>query len=65
MNEWISVEESLPEDADYNVKLVNNGVEVVTIRRLISGKWYGGCRPFTDGEKVTHWKPHLTQTNNT
>lgn len=53
---WLSVDDGLPEDGNYEVKLVNKGEEVVTKRRLIKGYWFGGCRPFTDGEKVTHYK---------
>ena len=53
---WLSVDENLPDDGDYEVKVVNNGEEVVTKRRLIKGRWFGGCRPFTDREKVTHYK---------
>jgi len=53
---WLSVEDSLPDDGNYEVKVVNNGKELVAKRRLIKGHWFGGCRPFTDGEKVTHYK---------
>jgi hypothetical protein len=56
MREWQNVDDSLPADGDYDVKVVNNAIEVVTKRRLINGKWCGGCRPFTDGERVTHYK---------
>ena len=56
MKEWQNVDDSLPVDGDYEVKVVNNGSEVVTKRRLIKGNWFGGCRPFTDGERVTHYK---------
>ena len=56
MSEWENVENSLPVDGDYEVKVVKNGAEVVTKRRLIKGSWFGGCRPFTNGERVTHYK---------
>ena len=53
---WLSVEKGLPKDGDYTVKITNNGTETVATRRLIGGKWFGGCRPFADGDKVTHYK---------
>ena len=53
---WLSINEGLPKDGNYEVKVVNKGEEVVTTRRLIKGCWFGGCRPFTDGEQVTHYK---------
>jgi len=53
---WLSVDKGLPKDGDYTVKVTKNGKEAVVIRRLIKGKWLGGCRPFTDGENETHYK---------
>ena len=61
--EWLEAGPVLPKDGDYEVKVVNKGEEVVTKRRLIEGKWFGGCRPFTDGEEVTHYKTIVAATS--
>ena len=53
---WLKVSDGLPPNGDYTVKVVKNGEEVVTKRRLRNGHWFGGCRPFTDGETVTHYQ---------
>nr|WP_172686275.1 hypothetical protein [Aeromonas salmonicida] len=30
--------------------------EFITIRRYRKGHWFGGCRPFADGDVVLAWK---------
>ena len=53
---WLSIDKGLPKDGDYTVKVTSYGKEDVVTRRLIKGQWFGGCRPFANDEKVTHYK---------
>jgi hypothetical protein len=60
VNNWVSVDESLPESGRYTVLLTNNGKEVVT-ERFFTGKdkgsrWMGGCRPFCENDVVLKWR---------
>lgn len=53
MSEWISVEDSLPEEAGlYNVVLDSG---IVSARTFNEGVFWGGMRPI--GQSVTHWMP--------
>lgn len=53
--DWVEIGKELPKDGKYEVRLVKGGLSVVTERYLRGGKWYGGCRPFTSNEVVTHY----------
>lgn len=53
---WHTIQDSLPIDGVYIVRVVNGDTEIETTRRLRKGFWFGGCRPFNDGETVTHYQ---------
>ena len=58
--EWISVEKELPDDGIYNVKAIRDGEEIELQKKLITSGdqrvWFGGIRPFSSNDIVTHWR---------
>lgn len=54
---WKNPLKTLPEkEGQYDCIVLNHGVEKQTTRLFKKGVWFGGCRPFTDGEEVIAWK---------
>lgn len=43
-------------DGIYECKIRNNEREFIAVRRLKSGHWFGGCRPFSDADIVLAWR---------
>lgn len=60
---WVSVEVNLPDSGDYYCKVTNKGREFEAQRRLIrkshAHAWFGGARPFSDDDVVTHYRLDL------
>tara|TARA_Y100001973_G_C5191766_1_gene331450 strand:- start:1389 stop:1598 length:210 start_codon:yes stop_codon:yes gene_type:complete len=58
---WVPVAERYPDQRGrYRCKITNNGREFEAERRLTimsngHHHWFGGCRPFTDHDVITHW----------
>jgi hypothetical protein len=55
---WVSVDEELPpKKGRYAVLLIFDKGEML-VERLYCGKgvWMGGCRPFSESEKVIKWR---------
>lgn len=59
---WLSVNSGLPEDGDYQVKLIDqHGRLHEKKRRLKKGHWAGGIRPFDEGETVISYFKALNE----
>ncbi len=57
--QWVSVNDSLPDsDGKYMCKIDRLGEEFEAMRLLKSNHWFGGCRPFSDNDKVKSWYRH-------
>lgn len=57
---WVPVAERYPEEkGTYRCKITNKGrdFEADRILAIANGHyhWFGGCRPFTDHDVITHW----------
>ena len=59
--EWISVDEMLPETDDiYEVRIQQMpDLFEETKRKFKGGLWWGGIRPFSDNDHITHWLKEL------
>lgn len=55
--DWTDCSVALPpEDGKYLCYIKNERKEFEAVRLLKKGHWFGGCRPFTDGEEILKWK---------
>lgn len=56
---WISVREELPPEGTYWVVYYRDNEKAISRKKLIrangESKWFGGCRPFSDNDNVSHW----------
>jgi hypothetical protein len=60
-DEYICVNTRLPVPGIYDVRLTRDGEILHSRKKLVQiadGKshWFGGCRPFSENDIVTHWK---------
>lgn len=54
---WIDTEKELPNENGKYICLVKRNDEVKErIKFFKNGYWFGGCRPFSDNDKVLKWK---------
>ena len=59
---WINCKERHPPPGDYVCKITSTGFGSsispfgkTGVRRIKGKTWFGGVRPFSDNETVTHW----------
>lgn len=60
---WVAVEKRLPTPADYVCKVDRPAVfgdgedaaGIIRVKRLRGTTWFGGMRPFSSHDVVTHW----------
>ena len=56
-SDWTECSVALPQEDGKYVCYINNGRrEFEAVRLLKKGYWFGGCRPFSDNEKIIKWK---------
>ncbi len=56
-SDWINIEDKMPEsDGKYECLIVNDRREFKALRLFKRGHWFGGCRPFSENEKILKWK---------
>lgn len=54
---WHNVEQKLPDLNGSYLCLVKRGERILeVVRHFKSGHWFGGCRPFSDHDKVIQWR---------
>ena len=59
---WVDCKERNPPQGDYVCKITSTGFGSsispfgkIDVRRIKGKTWFGGVRPFSDNETVTHW----------
>lgn len=56
MEDWKSVKDSIPPDGIYEAKVIRGDERLVMQKKCIKGRWFGGCRPFSENDAVTHYR---------
>jgi hypothetical protein len=54
---WVSVTDELPPDGrTCPARFIRDGEEMIGAKLFRGGRWWGGMRPFCEGDVVTHWQ---------
>lgn len=57
--QWVKAQDELPPaDGNYMCSVSNGDRKFEAQRRFMRGHWFGGCRPFSDGDVVESWYRH-------